>query len=80
MRPRAPRPRRASATSPTGVRLATAGDDAAIRVRLAAAPELDALPAPLDISPADDDERYVLTVDAGGVTVRSAGEAGAARA
>jgi hexosaminidase len=53
-----------------------------VRIELATGGELDALPAPLGISPTGDDpadERHSLVIDAGQVVVRAAQPAGAAR-
>ncbi|HEY7068934.1 MAG TPA: family 20 glycosylhydrolase [Acidimicrobiales bacterium] len=69
----------------TGLRLAP-GDPAAggpgLTIELGPAEELDALPAPAGLSPAGDDpadERYSLTVDAGGIVLRAPAAAGVAR-
>ena len=57
-------------------------DEPSVRIELVAGSELDALPAPLGVSPTADgpaDERYSLMIDAGQVVLRAAEPVGVAR-
>ncbi len=74
-------------TRRTGLRLAPmagdpAPDEPSVKIELATGGELEALPAPAGVSPADHDaadERYSLVIDAGQVVVRAVEPAGVAR-
>jgi hexosaminidase len=69
----------------TGLRLDhrdAGADGPGVRIELGPAEELDSLPAPAGLSPVGGDppdERYSLTVDAGGIVLRAAAASGVAR-